>query len=330
MTVAVLEQYANDASTALDGAIDDDDTSLVVDSATGFPAAGNFRIRIDDEILKVTAVSGTTFTVVRSQEGTAAASHADDAIVTHVLTAASLEQLIADSVNAGAIADRQSAARAGRLWFPDNGLQLTRDDGSTWRGYGPLHRFHQTPLVADFAWVNQGSATAVDQGGCIFLDTPRALGDSFRILKKAAAGSTFTVTAAFRLMAGNANTKFGIILRESSSGKFVLGGIYRPATSALVERTSEKWTSATASSAAYAGEQEVMHFSGDLFWVRIEQDSSNRILSYSLDGVNWKTRHTVSKTDFCTADEVGFGINQDQSSGTQDASLLLLSWEESA
>ena len=85
-----MENFANEYQSALNGAIDNDDTSLVVDSATGSPDA-NFRIRIDDEYLLVTAKAGTTFTVTRGIEGSTAASHSDDAVVTHVLTAGGLE-----------------------------------------------------------------------------------------------------------------------------------------------------------------------------------------------------------------------------------------------
>lgn len=88
------EQLANDVSTTLNGAIADNDTSLVVTSATGFPTTGDFRIRIDDEIMTVTAVSGTTFTVSRASEAVGgsqtAASHSNGATVTHVLTAGAL------------------------------------------------------------------------------------------------------------------------------------------------------------------------------------------------------------------------------------------------
>lgn len=66
-----------------------------VSSTTGFPASGNFRVRIDNEILLVTAVAGTTWTVTRAAEAVAgvqtATAHAQGATVTHVPTAASVQ-----------------------------------------------------------------------------------------------------------------------------------------------------------------------------------------------------------------------------------------------
>jgi len=81
------EQYANNAQTTLAAAIAAADTTITVSSAAGFPSQPQFRIRIDNELLLVTAVSGTTWTVQRGVEGTTAAAHASGATVTHVLTA---------------------------------------------------------------------------------------------------------------------------------------------------------------------------------------------------------------------------------------------------
>ena len=65
----MAEQFKNLASTTLSGDIDNATTSVGVASAMGF-TGGNFRILVDSEIMLVTGVSGTTFTVVRHQEGT--------------------------------------------------------------------------------------------------------------------------------------------------------------------------------------------------------------------------------------------------------------------
>ena len=65
-------------STTLNGAIDNAVTELVVSSAAGLPTSGSFRIRIEEELLEVTAGQGTTtWTVTRGADGTTPASHAD-------------------------------------------------------------------------------------------------------------------------------------------------------------------------------------------------------------------------------------------------------------
>jgi hypothetical protein len=102
----MAEQFANKTQTTLNGAIDSDDTSLVVTSATGFPTSGTFRIFIKgegantDEICTVTGVSGTTFTIMRASEaigGTQVASaHSTGVDVIHVLTAGALSGIFPD------------------------------------------------------------------------------------------------------------------------------------------------------------------------------------------------------------------------------------------
>jgi hypothetical protein len=86
-----VEGLANDVETTLAAAITTvGQTSITVASNSGFPAA-NFRVRIDDELLLVTANPSTSWTVERGVEGTTAATHSNGATVTHVLTKAGLE-----------------------------------------------------------------------------------------------------------------------------------------------------------------------------------------------------------------------------------------------
>jgi hypothetical protein len=95
----MVEQYENNYSTQLNGAIDSDDTTIVVDAAP-VTMTGSFRIKIDNELILVGSVSGTSFTgCTRGVEGTTAASHSDNAIVKHVLTADALENIISETVS---------------------------------------------------------------------------------------------------------------------------------------------------------------------------------------------------------------------------------------
>ena len=63
------------ATTAVQG-------TITVASATGFPASGSYYIRIDNEVMQVTAGQGTTtWTVSRGLLGTGAATHANGATI---------------------------------------------------------------------------------------------------------------------------------------------------------------------------------------------------------------------------------------------------------
>ena len=82
------EQYVNDPGTSLAAAITSTSaTTLTVASGTGYPSGGNFRIKVDSELMLVTGVSGTTWTVTRGIESTAAATHLSGASVNAVFTA---------------------------------------------------------------------------------------------------------------------------------------------------------------------------------------------------------------------------------------------------
>ena len=90
------EKFSNNAITVLSGPIDSTTTTIVVDSASLFPTLPQFRIRIDDEILLVLGVAGTTFTVTRGVEGTSNVSHLSGALVTQILTSGALTQFGTD------------------------------------------------------------------------------------------------------------------------------------------------------------------------------------------------------------------------------------------
>jgi len=92
--------FANNCNTTLNGGITAVATSMVVTSATGFPVPTGsqyFYCTLADaatqttiEIVKVTAVSGTTFTIVRGQDGTTGTIFASGAVVSLRLVRASL------------------------------------------------------------------------------------------------------------------------------------------------------------------------------------------------------------------------------------------------
>jgi len=80
------EVFTNAAATTLASNYTAGSGTLAVASATGYPTTGNFRIIVGTNILLVTAVSGTTFTVTGGQEGTTDANASSGAAVTPILT----------------------------------------------------------------------------------------------------------------------------------------------------------------------------------------------------------------------------------------------------
>ena len=108
--------FANNCNTTLSSSLTNVATTLSVTSATGFPSPTGsqyFYCTLADaatqttiEIVKVTAVSGTTFTIVRGQDGTTGTIFASGAVVSLRLVRANLNdfpKLDEDNTFAGTI-----------------------------------------------------------------------------------------------------------------------------------------------------------------------------------------------------------------------------------
>lgn len=226
------------------------------------------------------------------------------------------------TISTGAEAAIPAFGTAGNLYLPNDGYWLQRDSGAAWVPWGPIYPM-TPPIDGDFAWVNQGGASVVTANGGIFLRAPAVASANYRIKKKAAPATPYTVTAAITPMSVALNyQQAGILFRQSSDGKFVTFGL-EYATAGVVLAVY-KYTGVTAFSASYTsrgflqGQQPI--------WLRITDDGTNRICSWSMDGQNFIQFHSVGRTDFITADEVGFYCND--STNTYDAGNLLLSWKE--
>lgn len=167
------EKLANNAGSTLSGSITNSAGTLVVASAAGFPSTPQFRILIESEILLVTGVSGTTFTVARGQDGTSPASHASGKNVDHILTRDALKIFRSDMIPAGDYADRPTPEIDGRLYFIDDGRHVNRDyQGGAWQAYGPVNRMYpiSSALYSQFAWPNSlNVGTSSWSAGCMMI-----------------------------------------------------------------------------------------------------------------------------------------------------------------
>lgn len=99
-------QINNNSYSTLNGGISTGATTLTVNSASTFPATGNFRCTIwnkltypdptndsNMEIITVTGVSGNTFTIVKAQEGTSDNNHNNGDEIELLVTAGVLSEV---------------------------------------------------------------------------------------------------------------------------------------------------------------------------------------------------------------------------------------------
>jgi hypothetical protein len=80
----ISSQSTKPQSTTLSAAITTTGaTSCTVTSASGFPGSGTYYVQIDSEVIGITAGQGTTtWTITRGQNGSTAATHLINAVVT--------------------------------------------------------------------------------------------------------------------------------------------------------------------------------------------------------------------------------------------------------
>ena len=162
--------FANNCNTTLASSLSSGATSMSVTSATGFPVPTGvqyFYCTLADaatqttiEIVKVTAVSGTTFSITRAQDGTTATAFSAGAVVSLRLVRASLNDFPklsetntfnADQAISGQLTSSAGLATTGTFTAtaPSDGLVM---DYAT--GFGRFSAF----AGDGFQWYNAGIA----------------------------------------------------------------------------------------------------------------------------------------------------------------------------
>lgn len=193
------------------------------------------------------------------------------------------------------------------------------------RGYNSTsaasHTDGATVTLVNLEWVNQSTASVTfNADGSVWLTTPTLNSLNMRILKRLAPSTPYTVTAAMLIEAPLANYgNMGLIFRQSSNGK-IHAMRYLQASGPYFN--SVKHDSPTAYNNDYAS---VAQLANGLVWLQIQDNGTNRICSFSRNGVNFTQVHSVGRTDYITADEIGFFIDPQNASGPVSATLY--SWE---
>jgi hypothetical protein len=279
----MAEQYANNAQTTLNGAINNSTTSITVTDGSVFPSSGDFRLKCESELMLCTARSGNTLTVTRGIESTTAASHADLTQISLVLTKQSFLNLMTEASLKGARASRPSSAQTGAWYYPTDYGMPSRYNGSSWDAFNPhICRFVTPPVVSDYSWVNQDSSTASDRDGILF-GTPYSGSDSVKMLTKSLPATTYDLKASFRSSARSKDySGCGIALRESSSGK-VITYLLKNDTGKLA---IDKWNSPSSYNALVYGTFPPFQTSGD-WHLRIVRGATNRTYYWSVNGYDW-------------------------------------------
>jgi len=317
------EQFANNAISTLTSSMDNVTTSALISSVSYFPPVGNFRIIVDSEIMKVTSVSSTnkTFTVVRGQEGTTAASHSNGATVACVVTSGALSAFRSDNVVVDTYANQPTAGRAGTLFVPNNSLYFQHDNGASWDTFAPLWGGITVPTSGNFAWQNQGSATVSTTNGYTYFVSPGT--GAYNVVGRNINAPSTPYHAIFAwTWQAMSQTIFDSDYRTgpywTDGTKLITVNSYLGSGGGSVIRISKFATVTDASPVDYFSLTAFNSLS--VTWYRIGDDgsgsSSARTVDFSVDGVNWQNAWSSSRTDFLTPTKIGFQITTDASSST--------------
>jgi hypothetical protein len=208
----MAELFANNASSTLSAAITDTDDEIPLHDGSRFPAigeaAGYCRILIDSEIIRCWnhAATNTLMGSERGFEGTIAAAHAENAVVTQIVTAEAAED------------------------FSRNGLMMVTGIGDFWtRGFNPNQA---ADLRDSFTWVNQGAATfGGDVRSFYTLVAPYNGDNDDSHLRMVVQNISYVATRRVALAALNIMplcwyNDGGVCFRESATGKVVTFGTY--------------------------------------------------------------------------------------------------------
>jgi hypothetical protein len=175
------------------------------------------------------------------------------------------------------------------------------------------------PVLADYAWLNQGASVVTDVRGSLDMTIPQVGGLNLRVLVKTAPATPWTVEAWIAGTGLGINfVTHGMCFRQTSDGRLV----------SLAQRLNQlnmiKYNSPTSGNLTYA----TFGTNTMIVGFRLADDGVDRISLTSADGVNWIELHSVARLDWLTAGADQVGFYADGESPTIAPALRLLSWRE--
>ena len=277
-------QIINAADTTLNGAINASTTSVVVTDGSIYPSEGDYWITIEDEILKVTARSTNTLTVVRGQDGTTGASHSDGSTVSAIITETNLINYIGESV---------SWNRHGNVQSEWAGRFRILDDTGAILGISDFTR--NGPSTAQVAENPDGSCTI----------QPNAIGIvSMQLMERAQPSTPYTVTCHMLMTnpttVGTSGNYVALGLKESTDDDYIV----------ILSRTlgNIAWSTWTSKSAFNATINPIEWFGGaNDIWMRITNDGTTMEAFVSNNGRNWTSLGTQAVGTFLNPTHVEWG-----------------------
>lgn len=325
------ETYFNDFGTTLNGTINSSQTTLVVNSTSAYPnpfTGLQCHIRIDDEIMLVTAINfGTlTFTVTRAQESTAGSNHANGAQILMILTAQGLNNIVNQSTTSFVGAQGSlpgSYTTIGSTYWANDAPYVNLWDGSAFSQ-------HYVPAVsappAIGSWTTVSGGTFTTSQTTAGLNVTRTASGNNGGLFIAAPATPYKVAIRLRMcMASNDNNSWGSAYwLDSTSSPNAFTMIMIRGNSEMGVYNGTSFAGSSSYSSIYDPTDRILGMSGpELNIVLGDDGTTNRTLYNSCDGVNYVVASNWPRvrTDNAVYPFIGFG-----SGGAINSSVTLVSW----
>lgn len=312
-------QFLNDPGTTLAAAITSTGaTTITVSSSTGYGSGTvDFIIAIDLELMGVTNISGTTWTVTRGIESTTAATHPNGTPVNAVQTAGSISALAGGGGSNlfGALSALPSPTVGARYTTSDSIYEFIGVTGPAWQA---LYKGKAVtlPPSSGWTWDNQGGSTAsAPLGALAIVMAPSA--SELRMYYRAAPTPPYTITARFRAFSWSgvgATSPFGYgVGFRDSAGKIIAFELITASTARGFEL--DKFTNSGSSATAYTalnnnlidiGVSQIVGFPE--IYMQIEDDGTNLTWRWSIDEITWFQYDQRSRTDFFASGPTEWGI----------------------
>jgi hypothetical protein len=294
--MAKFEQYSNNAVTTLSSPITAVATTLTVADASRFPTVGNFRILVNGELMLVTSVAASVFTITRGVESTTAAAHSGGDQVALIVTEESFRRLMME-------------------YQP-----MVTEEGVA----GPLASFTNTSGAAvnsaSFTATNQGSSTLTDVGTpltAMKLTPPAGTGSNLRVYSKSAPSTPYTIYTCLSTQIFPPNgvtiiTHCGMCFRESGTAKVKVFGLAAGSISSTdygAILALGNYTNPTTFSTW--NRQVAWGFNPRQVWCALEDDGTNIKFHMSNNGLAFQEVWSETRGTFFTTapDEVGLYYN---------------------
>lgn len=307
----MVELFGNLAKTTINqvGGINATSTTVVVSALNGsntwnsFPSSGNFRVVFgtdnNAEIAICTAVDTTsnTLTLLRGQEGSTAQTWGNGTAVTLAITAASINQTVAEAYQVGPYSNLPAQGRA-------TGSFYQAIDGHTPWSWNPYTGSWQPviggvlgikpPSAATFTGQNNSTGTLTDTGrGALLYTGVQDAGPTFRGYSISQSGPGF-VEAAVQMVTGGTSSAgdsiLGVSMLETSTGKAYQFDI-TVQHSSIQLLVIEVFSALGTRSAVTSFPQPQADANGPLF-LRVRRDLTNLFAEYSRDRIFWKQMDT--------------------------------------